>query len=78
MLEGDQLHQRGELIRAASKYEAAFQKAPSAELSLKLGEVYYQTGKAREAKAWWQRHLRDDAQSKARRYILEASGNLVQ
>jgi len=66
---GDDAHQRGELKLAATRYQEAFQKNPDPELSLKLGEVYYQLDDAEGAKGWWKRHLKDRDQSAARTYI---------
>ena len=73
-VDGDRAHSRGELTRAADFYRAAFEKDPNPELSLKLGEVLYRSGHTDEARQWWQRHLRDEAGSKARHYIQETLG----
>jgi serine/threonine-protein kinase len=69
---GDEAFQRGDFRLAASEYKNAFLKNPTPELSLKLGEVYWQRGFNDEARGWWRRHLRDLGGSKARPYILEA------
>ena len=74
--EGDEAHLRGDLAAAADKYQQAFLKAPDPGLSLKLGEVYFHGNRVQEARGWWQRHLKDDAHSKARRYILDAMPDL--
>jgi len=74
--EGDDAHLRGELTVAADKYLQAFAKDPRPTLSLKLGEVFYQSNKVQEARGWWQRHLKDQTGSRARRYILEAMPDL--
>ncbi len=74
--EGDDAHLRGELTVAADKYQQAFAKDPRPTLSLKLGEVFYQANKVQEARGWWQRHLKDQTTTKARRYILEAMPDL--
>jgi len=75
--EGDAFHQRGELARAAEKYRAAFERDPNPGLSLKLGEVLYRSGQTDEAKQWWQRHLKDQPGSKARKYIQEMLGEVT-
>ncbi|WP_224362198.1 serine/threonine-protein kinase [Hyalangium versicolor] len=67
--EGDRQVQRGYLGLAASEYKNAFMADPKPELSLKLGEVYWQNGKPDEANHWWARHLKDAPNSKARGYI---------
>jgi serine/threonine-protein kinase len=68
-LEGDRQTQRGNLGLAATEYKKAFQFDPKPELSLKLGEVYWQMDKVNEARAWWARHEKDQPQSKALPYI---------
>jgi serine/threonine-protein kinase len=75
--EGDEAHLRGDFSKAATFYRAAFELDTNPELSLKLGEVLYRSGHADEAKLWWQRHLKDQSQSKARRYIQETLGELT-
>ncbi|MDC0707402.1 protein kinase [Stigmatella sp. ncwal1] len=70
-MEGDQQYQRGRLDLAATHYKNAFQLNPKPELSLKLGEVYWQHELPGEALAWWSRHLRDAPASVARSYIVE-------
>jgi serine/threonine protein kinase len=67
--EGDAAHQSGDLETAAAKYLAAFEKNPDPQLSLKLGEVQFQRNLTQDAKGWWARHLKDQADSKARGYI---------
>jgi len=73
---GDLAHQNGDLDTAASAYTEAFLKAPSSELSLKLGEVHYQLNQTDKAKGWWKRHLRDQADSRAKPYIQNAFQDL--
>jgi eukaryotic-like serine/threonine-protein kinase len=75
--EGDQAYRAGNLGLAATRYKEAFEKDPSPELSLKLGEVHYQRNQTQEAKGWWRRHLKDQADSKARRYIQQAFSELA-
>jgi serine/threonine-protein kinase len=70
-LEGDRLVQRGLLGLAATEYRKAFTADPRPELSLKLGEVYWQNGKPEEAGHWWARHMKDAPQSKAATYISQ-------
>ena len=70
--EGDEAHRRGQTDVAAARYEEAFEKDPTPELSLKLGELCFQRNDGEKAKGWWDRHLRDAADSKARSYIEQA------
>ena len=70
--EGDRAHAQGQWALAAQKYREAFQRAPDAELALKLGELAWQQDQTAEARGWWQRHLRDASDSRARRYIEQA------
>jgi serine/threonine-protein kinase len=60
----------GDLEAAATEYQAAFAAAPSPELSLILGEVYWALDSHEEARAWWKRHLRDLPASHARATLL--------
>jgi serine/threonine-protein kinase len=76
--EGDRAHYAGDLEAAAQKYREAFEKNPTPEISLKLGEVLFRSGRAREAKSWWRRHLQDRRDSKAKHYIEQTLGQLVQ
>jgi eukaryotic-like serine/threonine-protein kinase len=69
--EGDQAKAANQLGVALVRYQEAFQKDPSPEYSLKLGEVNYQREEFKAARGWWQRHLRDAPGSKARTYIEE-------
>jgi tetratricopeptide (TPR) repeat protein len=66
---------RGNLQLAATRYKDAFTYDPKPELSLRLGEVYWQTGKTEEARNWWMRHLNDAPNSKARPYIEQTLRN---
>ncbi len=74
--QGDEAVERGQLDLAATRYKEAFEKDPRPELSLKLGELYYQRSQTAEAKAWWARHLRDHPASKARAYVQQAFPDL--
>ncbi|HVE81577.1 MAG TPA: protein kinase, partial [Myxococcales bacterium] len=55
--EGDMFHRTGQLAEALQKYQAAFAANPTPALSLKLGELYYQSNQLPQAKGWWARHL---------------------
>ncbi|MBN1209629.1 MAG: protein kinase [Myxococcaceae bacterium] len=70
--EGDRQTQRGNLGLAATEYKKAFQFDPKPELSLKLGEVYWQSNRVDEARSWWSRHQKDRPNSKALPYIEQA------
>lgn len=70
-LQGDEAHQRGDHAQAAEKYELAFRRDPTPELSLKLGELYHQRNEVEKARGWWARHLRDRSDSLARSYIQQ-------
>ncbi|MCY1032626.1 MULTISPECIES: serine/threonine-protein kinase [Corallococcus] len=67
--DGDRDVLTGELSRATASYKEAFSYNPEAELALKLGELYWQRDQTDEARGWWERHLRDMPDSKARAYI---------
>ena len=69
---GDGAHERGDMDAAVARYREAFQLAPDPELALKLGELAWQRNETAEARGWWQRHLRDASDSRARRYIEQA------
>ena len=69
--EGDLMVQRGNLPLAATEYKKAFGFDPKSAISLKLGEVYWQTGRYDEARLWWARHLKDTPSSKAGQYIAD-------
>jgi eukaryotic-like serine/threonine-protein kinase len=69
---GDLAHEHGQLDVAAERYREAFRLAPDPELALKLGELAWQRDQTAEARGWWQRHLRDATDSRARRYIEQA------
>jgi serine/threonine-protein kinase len=75
--EGDMFHRTGQVPEALAKYQAAFAADPTPELSLKLGEVYFQSNQLPLAKSWWARHLRDDQGTKARKYVLDAMPDLA-
>jgi serine/threonine-protein kinase len=75
--EGDQFHRAGQIPEALARYQQAFAANPSPALSLKLGELYFQSNNDQLARAWWARHLRDESTSRARRYILEAVPDLA-
>jgi serine/threonine-protein kinase len=74
--EGDEAHQRGLGDIAVAKYQEAFENDPNPELSLKLGELYFQRNDSEKARGWWARHLKDQAGSKARSYIEQAFPDL--
>ncbi len=74
--EGDEAHLQGRLGEAAEKYEQAFLKNPTSELSLKLGELYLQQSEVELAQGWWRRHLHDAPDSKARHYIRKTFSDL--
>ncbi|MCI0573803.1 MAG: protein kinase [Myxococcaceae bacterium] len=71
MRDGDVAFQVGRLEQAGALYREAFERDPSPELSLKLGEVAWHQNQVAEARGWWRRHLRDHPDSRARRYIEE-------
>jgi len=75
--EGDMFHRTGQLPEALLKYQAAFAADPTPALSLKLGELYFQSNQLPQARGWWARHLEDERASRARRYILEAIPDLA-
>jgi serine/threonine-protein kinase len=70
-LAGDGAHASGDLALAARHYGEAFGLDPTPELSLKLGEVAWHRNSLAEARGWWQRHLRDHRDSRARPHIEE-------
>jgi serine/threonine-protein kinase len=74
--DGDRMYHNGSLNQAASDYKKAFRLNPRPELALKLGEVYWQRyhtdsqlPQLDEARDWWDRHLKDAPDSRARPYI---------
>ncbi|WP_123784131.1 serine/threonine-protein kinase [Corallococcus macrosporus] len=77
--EGDKALQRADVGLAASKYREAFTNSGDPELALKLGEIYWhrQNPDKEEARAWWQRHLREQPSSKARALIEQRLGGTV-
>ncbi len=74
--EGDEAHARGELAAAATKYQEAYEKNPDPSVAFKLGELAYQRDETNDARGWWSRHLRDQANSKARAYIQQVFTDL--
>lgn len=74
--EGDLFHRTGQVSEALARYQQAFAANPAPALSLKLGELYFQSNNQQLAKAWWARHLKDDGTSRAKKYILEAVPDL--
>ncbi|RKH50676.1 serine/threonine protein kinase [Corallococcus llansteffanensis] len=74
---GDRDVLAGDLGRAATSYKEAFSFNPDAELALKLGEMYWQREQTDEARGWWERHLRDMPDSRARPYIEIRLGGAV-
>ncbi|HYV46938.1 MAG TPA: protein kinase [Myxococcaceae bacterium] len=75
--EGDMFHRTGQLPESLQKYQEAFAANPSPDLSLKLGELYFQSNQLPQARGWWGRHLRDAQASRARKYILDAMPDLA-
>jgi serine/threonine-protein kinase len=82
---GDQSFWDGDLSNAASAYKSAFSADPTPELSLKLGEVYWQRRDCQdpsvctlEALSWWRRHLADLPDSVAGTYIRQAEESIRQ
>jgi len=75
--EGDMFHRTGQLPESLQKYQAAFAANPTPELSLKLGELYFQSNQLPQARGWWGRHLKDAQASRARKYILDAMPDLA-
>jgi serine/threonine-protein kinase len=82
---GDQSFWDGDLRNAASAYKNAFTADPTPELSLKLGEVYWQLRDCQdpsvctlEALSWWRRHLADLPDSQAGTYIRQAEESVRQ
>ncbi len=70
-VEGDQAKANNRLDVATARYQEAFEKDPDPEYSLKLGEVNFQRDEREAARGWWERHLRDKPDSRARTYIEE-------
>jgi serine/threonine-protein kinase len=70
-------HRTGQLPEALQRYQAAFAANPTPELSLKLGELYFQSNQLPQARGWWGRHLKDAQASRARKYILDAMPDLA-
>ncbi|MCY1044739.1 serine/threonine-protein kinase [Corallococcus sp. bb12-1] len=75
--DGDRDVLAGELSRATASYKEAFSFNPEAELALKLGELYWQRDQTDEARGWWERHMRDMPDSKAREYIEKRLGSPI-
>ena len=82
---GDQSFWDGDMGNAASAYKSAFRADPTPELSLKLGEVYWQRRDCQdpsvctlEALSWWRRHLADLPGSAAGSYIRQAEESIRQ
>jgi serine/threonine-protein kinase len=82
--DGDRMFRSGPLNQAASEYKRAFRHNPRPELALKLGEVYWQRyhvdgqrPQLEEARAWWDRHLKDLPDSRARAYIDQSLQSLA-
>jgi serine/threonine-protein kinase len=82
---GDLSFWDGDMGNAASAYKSAFQANPTPELSLKLGEVYWQRRDCPEpsvctleALSWWRRHLADLPDSAAGTYIRQAEDSIRQ
>ncbi|MEN9799194.1 MAG: hypothetical protein RL653_2890, partial [Pseudomonadota bacterium] len=67
--------QRGQLEIATTHYKMAFQKDPRPDLSLRLGELSLRLKRPADAEGWWNRHLKDAPDSRARAYIRNALAN---
>jgi serine/threonine-protein kinase len=67
--EGDAQWQLNRMDEAKEKYLDAWVQNPTAGLALKIGEVHFQRDEIAEAKAWWTRHLKESANSRAAIYI---------
>ncbi|MBX7113608.1 MAG: serine/threonine protein kinase [Myxococcaceae bacterium] len=65
---------KGQYDAAVTKYQDAFVKNPTAGLALKLGELQFQRDKLKDAQRWWNRHLKENAESKAAPYIRAVLG----
>jgi len=72
--EGDRAWAKGDRAGAIDKYKQAFSLDPDPQTSLKLGELYYQSGQLDDAKDWFERHRKDAPDSKANAYISEVLG----
>jgi serine/threonine-protein kinase len=69
-LEADRLLQSGrDLGLVTTMYQDAFQYSGDANIALKLGDLYWHRGFEPEARGWWERHLREAPNSKARALI---------
>jgi serine/threonine protein kinase len=82
--EGDQQIRRGEFSMAVMAYRNAFIADPRSELALKLGEIYWrnenvndQDARIEAMRGWWQRHLKDEPNSKAAPYINRVLSQLT-
>ncbi|HEY8208736.1 MAG TPA: protein kinase [Myxococcaceae bacterium] len=75
--EGDMFHRTGQLPEALQRYQAAFSANPTPVISLKLGQLYFQSNQLPQARGWWTRYLKDTQQSRGRKYILDAMPDLT-
>ncbi|NMO21145.1 protein kinase [Pyxidicoccus fallax] len=75
-LEGDRAFAKQDVRLATSLYLEAFSQSGDPELALKLGNAYWHRSDPdpREAEKWWERHLREVPNSKARAVIDEHLG----
>ena len=69
--EGDKAWSAGNLEAAKAAWESAFRKDPQPSTMLKLGELYFQSGDHRAARAMWTRHTSEHGDSQAIGYINE-------
>ncbi|WP_163999309.1 serine/threonine-protein kinase [Pyxidicoccus caerfyrddinensis] len=77
--EGDRALQRLDIPLAASSYREAFSMSGDPDLALKLGDIYWSRPNPdlQEARGWWERHLREMPNSKAREIIEQRLGAAI-
>ncbi|QSQ27034.1 serine/threonine protein kinase [Pyxidicoccus parkwayensis] len=77
--EGDQALQRLDIGLAAASYRDAFALSGDPELALKLGDIYWSRPNpdVQEARGWWERHLREVPNSRARELIEQRLGGAI-
>nr|WP_240359483.1 serine/threonine-protein kinase [Pyxidicoccus trucidator] len=77
--EGDQALQRLDIGLATTKYLDAFGVSGDPELALKLGDAYWNRPNPdmAEARGWWERHLNEVPDSKARDLIKQRLGEAL-
>ncbi|MBZ4416437.1 serine/threonine-protein kinase [Myxococcus sp. RHSTA-1-4] len=78
-LDGDRAFQRQDVGLATTLYLEAFSLSGDPELALKLGNAYWHRPNpdVQEARSWWNRHLREVPNSKARPVIEEHLGGPI-